>query len=66
MVPLPLKLESVPPDTVTSLAAKLVDDSLKVNVMVAVCEAPRLLALALIAMVGAAVSTSDKVPLSTL
>ena len=56
MVPLPLKLESVPPETVTSPTAKLDDDSLKVNVMVAVCEADRLVALDETEMVGAVVS----------
>ena len=56
MVPLPLKLESVPPETVTSPTAKLDDDSLKVNVMVAVCEADRLEALEVTAMVGGVVS----------
>ena len=56
MVPLPLKLDSVPPETVTSPTAKLDDDSLKVNVMVAVCEADRLVALDETEMVGAVVS----------
>ena len=56
MVPLPLKLDSVPPETVTSPTAKLDDDSLKVNVMLAVCEADRLVALDETAMVGAVVS----------
>ena len=55
-MPLPLKLDSVPPETVTSPTAKLDDDSLKVNVMVAVCEADRLVALDETEMVGAVVS----------
>ena len=58
MVPLPLKLDSVPPETVTSPTAKLDEDSLKVNVMVAVCEADRLVALDETAMVGAVVSAT--------
>ncbi len=58
MVPLPLKLDSVPPETVTSPTAKLDEDSLKVNVMVAVCEAVRLVALDETAMVGAVVSAT--------
>ena len=57
-VPLPLKLESVPPATVTSPTTKLEDDSLKVNVMMAVCEAVRLVALEVTAMVGAVVSAT--------
>ena len=57
-MPLPLKLESVPPDTDTSPTAKLLEDSLKVNVMMAVCEAVRLVALEVTAMVGAVVSTT--------
>ena len=56
MVPLPLKLDSVPPEAVTSPTTKLDDDSLKVNVMLAVCEADRLVALDETAMVGAIVS----------
>ena len=55
-MPLPLKLDSVPPETVTSPTTKLDDDSLKVNVMLAVCEADRLVALDETAMVGAIVS----------
>ena len=65
-MPLPLKLESVPPLTVTSPTAKLLDDSLSVNVMVAVCEADRLEVLEVIAIVGAVVSTKETVPLSIL
>ena len=57
-VPLPLKLESVPPATVTSPTTKLEDDSLKVNVMMAVCEAVRLVALEVTTMVGAVVSAT--------
>ena len=57
-MPLPLKLESVPPETVTSPTTKLEDDSLNVNVMVAVCEADRLVALDETAMVGAVVSAT--------
>ena len=40
----------------TSLAAKLLDDSLKVKVMVAVCEPLRLVELEVIVIVGAVVS----------
>ena len=49
-------MESVPPATTTSPLVKLVDDSLKVNVMVLVCDADRLVALVVIAMVGGVVS----------
>ena len=57
-MPLPLKLESVPPLAVTSPTAKLLEDSLSVKVMVAVCEADRLVALELTATVGAVVSAT--------
>ena len=42
MVPLPEKLLSVPPVALTSVEMKLVDDSLSVNVIVAVSDALRL------------------------
>ena len=51
-------MESVPPDTDTSPTAKLLEDSLKVNVMMAVCEAVRLVALEVTTMVGAVVSAT--------
>ena len=38
-MPLPVKPESVPPETVTSGATKLVDASLRLKVRVAVCPA---------------------------
>ena len=56
MVPLPLKLDSVPPETVTSPTTKLEDDSLNMKVMMAVCEAVRLVELEVTAIVGAIVS----------
>ena len=56
VVPLPLKLESVPPTTVKSPTVKLEDDSLKVKVMVAVCEAERLVEVVMTAMLGGVVS----------
>ena len=57
MVPLPAKPLSVPPVAFTSVAMKLVDDSLSVNVMVGASPALRLEELLVTAMVGAAVST---------
>ena len=41
-MPLPAKLDKVPPTTVMSDATKLVDASLKVKVIVAVCDGPKL------------------------
>ena len=55
-MPLPAKLLSVPPTTLTSVAVKLLTASLKVKVSVAVAFAPRLLALLVIETVGAVVS----------
>ena len=52
-----MKLESVPPVTVTSEATKLVEASLRVKVRVVVSPAIRLLLLALKAIVGTTVST---------
>ena len=57
MVPLPEKLLSVPPVALTSVEMKLVDDSLSVNVIVAVSDALRLDTLLVTAMVGTVVST---------
>lgn len=58
MVPLPAKLDIVPPDTVTSEAVKVVEASLRVNVKVVVSPAIKLLLLALKAIVGTTVSTA--------
>ena len=58
MVPLPLKLDSVPPETVTSAATKLVEASLSVKVRVVVSPVIRLVLLALNAIVGTTVSTA--------
>ena len=58
MVPLPEKLDSVPPVTVTSEATKLVDASLRVKVSVAVSPAMRLDLLLVTAIVGIRVSTA--------
>ena len=55
-MPEPAKPESVPPATTTSAAVKLVDVSLSVNVIVAVCPALSDDALDVIAIVGATVS----------
>ena len=55
-MPLPLKLESVPPVTATSETAKLVEASLSVKVSVVVSPAIRLDLLALKAIVGITVS----------
>ena len=55
-MPLPAKLLSVPPTTLTSVAVKLLTASLKVKVSVAGAFAPRLLALLVIETVGAVVS----------
>ena len=38
MAPLPLKLVKIPPVTITSVATKFVEASLRANVTVAVCE----------------------------
>ena len=55
-MPEPAKPESVPPATAISAAVKLVDVSLSVNVIVAVCPALSDDALDVIAIVGATVS----------
>ena len=52
-----VKLLSVPPVALTSVAMKLLDDSLSVNVTVGASPAFRLEELLVTAMVGAAVST---------
>ena len=58
MVPLPAKLEIVPPEATTSATVKVVDASLRVNVTVVVSPAIKLLLLALKAIVGKTVSTA--------
>ena len=63
MVPLPAKLEIVPPETSTSAAVKVVDASLKVNIKVVVSPAIKLLLLALKAIVGKTVSTANETKL---
>ena len=55
-MPEPAKPESVPPATAISAAVKLVEDSLSVNVIVAVCPALSDDALDVIAIVGLPVS----------
>ena len=55
-MPLPWKLESTPPLTLTSAWVKSVLASLKVKVTVAVALAAKVVVLAVIAMVGAVVS----------
>ena len=57
-MPLPEKLESVPPENETSPTTKSDDDSLKVNVMVAVSPTVSELSLVTIPMVGGVVSTT--------
>ena len=57
-MPLPVKLDSVPPETVTSEATKLVDASLRVKVNVAVSPTAKLVLLLDTAMVGGVVSTN--------
>ena len=56
MVPLPAKLEIVPPETTTSEAVKVVEGSLRVNVKVAVSPASSLDLLVLKEIVGTTVS----------
>ena len=56
-MPLPEKLERVPPETVTSARAKFVEASESVNVISAVSLAVRLLSLVVMATVGGRVST---------
>ena len=57
MVPLPAKLEIVPPATVTSEAVKVVETSLSVKVKVAESPEMRLVLLVLKEIVGTIVST---------
>ena len=57
-MPLPEKLERVPPETVTSARAKFVEASESVNVISAVSLAVRLLSLVVMAIVGGVVSTA--------
>ena len=57
-MPLPAKLEIVPPETVTSEAVKVVDASLRVKVIVVVSPTIKLVLLALTETVGATVSTT--------
>ena len=57
-MPLPAKLEIVPPATVTSEAVKVVDASLRVNVKVVVSPAIKLVLLPLTEIVGTTVSTA--------
>ena len=56
-MPLPEKLVSVPPETVTSELANVVEASLSVKVMTPDCPAIRLLRSLLMAIVGNTVST---------
>ncbi len=56
-MPLPEKFDSVPPVTVMSLATKSVEASDRVNVIVAVSPASRLVLLLEMAIVGRIVST---------
>ena len=58
MVPLPEKLETVPPVMVMSEAVKVVEASLKVNVNVAVSPSFKFVLMVLKAMVGTTVSTA--------
>ena len=58
MVPLPAKLDIVPPETVISEAVKVVDASLRVKVIVVVSPAIKLVLLALTEIVGTTVSTA--------
>ena len=60
---MPLKLDKVPPDTITSEAAKFVDDSLKVNVNVAVSPVIKLLLLELKVILGTTVSIASVIML---
>ena len=53
-----MKLDSVPPETVTSEATKLVDASLRVKVNVAVLPTAKLVLLLETEMVGGVVSTN--------
>ena len=62
-MPLPLKLESVPPVTVTSEATKLVEASLRVKVREVVSPAIRLVLVELKAIVGTTVSTAKVIKL---
>ena len=58
MVPLPAKLEIVPPETVMSRAVKVVEASLSVKVKVAESPDMRLVLLVLKEIVGTTVSTA--------
>ena len=58
VAPLPVKFERTPPVTTTSPIANEVDDSLKLNVIVAVLPADKLVKLELKLIVGGVVSTS--------
>ena len=64
-MPLPAKLDSTPPETVTSAAVKVVDASLRVNVTVVVSPAIKLVLLALTEIVGTTVSTAIETELFT-
>ena len=57
-MPLPAKLDSTPPETVTSATVNVVDASLRVKVIVVVSPAIKLVLFALTERVGAAVSTA--------
>ena len=59
-------MESVPPVAVMSPTLKSVEDSLNVNVIVAVSDFKSAVTLLVKEIVGAAVSTSETVPLSIL
>ena len=63
-MPLPEKLDTVPPEIVKSDKAKLVDVSLRVKVNVAVSPTPRLDLLLLTAIVGAVVSAAAEIDLA--
>ena len=64
-MPLPAKLDNVPPVTVTSEVTKFVDTSLKVNVKLAVSPDAKLDLLLATAIVGAMVSTNVTLPLES-
>ena len=61
-MPLPEKLDKVPPVAVTSAATKLLDDSVKVNVSVVVSPRARLDLLLLTEIVGGVSSTRLATP----
>ena len=60
MVPLPLKLDNIPPETVTSDAMKFVEGSLRVKLRVAFAPEVRLALLVLTAIVGGVVSNEGR------